>query len=112
MNSGFGLTVGRRMALGFGAVLMLLTLMAGISVWQLDVLSQKAKQMAGADARKAMQSMRWERNVSVNGARSVALLKSYDAAHSERLKREIAETSREIARRSESLPWAGGVLMR
>jgi methyl-accepting chemotaxis protein len=97
MNSGFGLTVGRRMALGFGAVLALLTLMAGISVWQLEVLNTNTRELAGADARKAMQAMRWERNVSVNGARSVALLKSYDAAHSERLKSEIAETSKEIS---------------
>jgi len=96
MNSGFGLTVGRRMALGFGAVLALLTLMAGISIWQIDVMNRKVKDIAGSDARKALQSMRWERNVSVNGARSVALLKSYDAAHSERLKSEIAETSKEI----------------
>ena len=69
------LKIGRRLALGFGALLALMTLLFGVAMWQLAATSQ---QLVKADEydRRANVVREWRSLTELNISRAVAIAKS------------------------------------
>ena len=74
------LRIGIRLALGFGAVLLLLGSISGLGIWRLQQVGEAADAMAKRTLVKERIAAEWLVATSTNSFRALALVKSDDAA--------------------------------
>jgi methyl-accepting chemotaxis protein len=70
--------IGKRLALGFSVVLAFAVLITGISVWQLNALSNAMRAMMQEPLAKERYISDWSRNINVAVIRTTAVAKSSD----------------------------------
>jgi len=80
MNPFASMRIGKRLALGFAAVLALAIVIAGTSLWQLRALASATEQMMQEPLTKERYISDWSRNINVAVIRTTAVSKSSDAS--------------------------------
>ena len=80
MNPFAMMRIGKRLALGFAAVLALAVVIAGTSLWQLRALASASEQMMQEPLTKERYISDWNRNINVAVIRTTAVAKSSDTS--------------------------------
>ena len=102
MNLG-NLKIGIRLTLGFGMVLLLLSVISAVGIWRLQEVGEAADAMAKRPLAKERIAAEWLVATSTNSIRTFALVKSSDAADQQYFQKGIAQTSLEITEISKKL---------
>ncbi|MBG6077853.1 MCP four helix bundle domain-containing protein, partial [Polaromonas sp. CG_9.11] len=97
------LRIGSRLALGFGVVLLLLSIISGLGIWGLQEVGSAADAMAKRALVKERIAAEWLVATSTNSIRTFALVKSTDAADQQYFQKGIAQTSLGITENSKKL---------
>ena len=97
------LSISIRLALAFGAVLLLLGIISGLGIWRLQEVGQAADAMAKRTLVKERIAAEWLVATSTNSIRALALVKSDDAADEEYFQKGMAQTSLGITENSKKL---------
>lgn len=72
------LPIGRRLALGFGIVLLLTTVSSGIGLWRLNTIANSTHAMMEAPLKKERMTAEWYRITTAGLRRTLAIVKSSD----------------------------------
>jgi methyl-accepting chemotaxis protein len=83
--------LGPRLALGFGAIVLLCAIALGLGISRLSTVDRLATQLGTLDAEKLSLSERWARAIEANTARSWVLFFSSDAQIKTKLKAEMQQ---------------------
>jgi len=100
------LTIGRRLGLAFGLVLLITVLIAGVGMVRLGVLKAASHDLATVQVERSALARHWESNIRINWVRADAALRSNDAAYIATLQKEIDATTQsntEILKRLEAV---------
>jgi len=89
--------IGTRLLTGFLSVLLLLVAIAGIGTWRMQQADRAVGDMVDNVLQRERLFSTWAADTAVNGARTVAVAESSDAARQEQIKAKIKETSAEIS---------------
>jgi methyl-accepting chemotaxis protein len=90
------LNIGSRLGVGFASVLVLLTILAGISVWRLQTVGAMVDKLASVDLQQERRINRWETIIEVNTARTYAAAKAGDAESEKFFQDGIASFTEEV----------------
>jgi methyl-accepting chemotaxis protein len=82
-------TIGKRLGLAFGTILLISMLMAGVGVWRLVALKQVSSMLATDELERQSRVQAWRSDVSLNLVRVIALLKTGDAAYAQTLRADM-----------------------
>jgi methyl-accepting chemotaxis protein len=102
MSTFRNLKIGRRLALAFGVVLLILVLSISLSVWRLHQLSTRMHAMATVDNLKQQLAAQWLATVTLNSVRTRAALIGPVETVAE-IQRDIDSTSADTTRMREEL---------
>ena len=102
MNLG-NLKIGIRLTLGFGMVLLLLSVISAVGIWRLQEVGEAADAMTKRPLVKERIAAEWLVATSTNSIRTFALVKSSDAADQQYFQKGIAQTSLGITEISKKL---------
>ncbi|MDD3018241.1 MAG: methyl-accepting chemotaxis protein [Comamonas sp.] len=91
------LKVGARLGLGFGVVLLIMALIAGIGVWRLQDISNVTRRMTTEDSERLRATMQWREAVMQNWIRTRAILLNADTGFLNDWKTEVDATSARIS---------------
>jgi methyl-accepting chemotaxis protein len=97
------LKVGIRLGAGFGVVMLLLAVMAGIGVWSLEGLNSSARTLVQRDAQKVELALIVENMARANGRRVPEVIITTDKAAVEKLLERIQLNSKKAAEAREKL---------
>ena len=97
------LKIGTRLAVGFGLVLFLLSVIAGIGVWRLQEVGTATEDMAKRALVKERIAADWLVATSTNSVRTFALVKSSDPEDQNYFQKGINQTSLDITENSKKL---------
>lgn len=89
--------IGTRLGMGFGIVLVLLLLVAGIGMWRLFTVGELTDYIVRKSLIKERLITEWKNETSVNGVRTIASVNTDEAAELARLQAKIAATSKHIS---------------
>ncbi len=89
--------IGTRLLAGFLSVLFFLVAIAAIGTWRMQQVDGAVGDMVDNVMQKERLFSTWASDTAVNGARTVTVAESNDAARQEQLKAKIKETSAEIS---------------
>ncbi|MGY1490315.1 methyl-accepting chemotaxis protein [Methylobacillus pratensis] len=87
--------IGTRLGAGFAAVLLLMVVMVAFGLAQLASVGGTAKRVVEAELKKERMTAEWVSNATQNGLRTLAAIKTPDAAMYEMYIKQIAETVEE-----------------
>ncbi len=90
-------TVGTRLALGFSFSLLMLCLVMSLATWRLHEARGAVETMVNEVMVKERLMAEWAASTNVNGARTIAVAESNDAARQEQVQKRIKETSGRIS---------------
>ncbi|GAB3540308.1 methyl-accepting chemotaxis protein [Noviherbaspirillum agri] len=90
-------TVRTRLALGFSFSLLMLCLIVGLATWQLHGARSAVETMVNEVMVKERLVAEWAASTNVNGARTIAVAESNDAARQEQVQKKIKETTGRIS---------------
>ena len=90
------LNVGSRLAVGFGIVLILLIILAGVSIWRLQSVGAALNEITNQGLQKERRTARWATIVEINAARTFAAVKVSDPTSEKFFLDAIAGFSGEI----------------
>ena len=91
------LKVGARLGLGFGVVLLIMALIAGIGVWRLQDISNVTRRMTTEDSERLRATMQWREAVMQNWIRTRSILLNADTSFLNDWKTEVDATSARIS---------------
>jgi methyl-accepting chemotaxis protein len=97
------LNIGLRLTLAFGLVLLITAFIAAIGVWRLDQLKKTAQDIASTEMERSSLSQSWTAYINLNWVRTIALLKTSDAAYVESLSKDMSATSKVTSATQEKL---------
>ena len=106
MNRLRNIKIGRRLALGFGILLLLSIGIAGIGVLRLHVVADATREMMEVPVAKERLISDWSKNITVAVVRTVAISKSSDASLATFFKSDAADSAKassELIRKIEPL---------
>lgn len=106
MNIFTNMRIGKRLGLGFAAILALAVLITGIGVWRLYTLAQTTQYLMEVPLAKERMISDWYRNLTNGINRTMAIAKSTDASLGPFFAEQTAEatkTSTELQKKIESL---------
>ncbi len=89
--------IGWRLAMAFGAILLLTTLMIVMSIWRLQEVGQSTDYMVKQMLVKERLSVDWLRSVSLNGVRTAAVTKTTNYAAQKFFEDQIAAEGKKVA---------------
>ena len=89
--------VSTRLGLGFGLLLLIMALMAGIGVWRLHEMATVTETMTTADTERLRATMQWREAVNQNWIRTRAILLNVDTSFLHDWKAEVDATSTQIS---------------
>ncbi|GAA6121436.1 methyl-accepting chemotaxis protein [Acidovorax sp. FG27] len=92
------LTVGRRLALAFGAVLTITALMAALGVWQLAAVGRHAEKLTTTDNDRSDAAAQWRQTIELNWIRTRAAALDSDPSRMAMWQQEMDKTSEETAK--------------
>jgi methyl-accepting chemotaxis protein len=90
------MTIGARLVIAFGALILLLGAMAGIGAWRLQQLGEATREMATVHLRMERVAGEWLSHTRANSVRAVALTQSDDPRLQRLLAPALEATSRRI----------------
>ncbi len=90
-------TVRTRLALGFSFSILMLCLIVGFATWRLQGARNVVEKMVNEVMVKERLVTEWAASTNVNGARTIAVAESNDAARQEQVQKKIKETSSRIS---------------
>ncbi|ABE50421.1 methyl-accepting chemotaxis protein [Methylobacillus flagellatus] len=88
------LRIGVRLGAGFAVILLLMMIMVAFGLAQLANVGSTAKQVVETELKKERITTEWVSNATQNGLRTLAAIKSSDAAMYDMYIQQIAETAR------------------
>ncbi len=88
------LNIGPRLALAFGAVLLITAAIALLGILRLGILQNTAQSIASTEMERSSLAQSWAAYINLNWVRTNALLRTGDAAYADALTKEMTETSR------------------
>ncbi len=91
------LKVGTRLGCGFGLVLLIMALVAGVGVWRLQDISAVTRSMTTQDSERLRATMQWREAVMQNWIRTRAMLQNADTRLLQDWKAEVDATSARIS---------------
>jgi methyl-accepting chemotaxis protein len=97
------LKIGLRLAIAFGAVLLLTASMIAISIWHLQEVGQSTDYMVKQMLVKERLSVDWLRSVSLNGVRTAAVTKSTGYAAQKFFEDQIQEETKKVGQLQKKL---------
>ena len=93
MNTLRNMSIGPRLVLAFGVILLLLVSSVGIGVWQLRELSATTRTLATTDAEKLGVTVRWRQTIDINWIRTKAAILDGDTKRIAAWQKEMDQTS-------------------
>ena len=96
-------STGARMGVGFGLLLAVTGLIAGLAAFRLHDVEQGTRQMVERALVKERLAVSWQLGTSTNAARTLAMVRSDDPALQAALRQAIAATSAAITRDQQAL---------
>ena len=94
MNRLRNIKIGRRLALGFGILLLLSIGIAGIGVLRLQVVADATREMMEVPVAKERLISDWSKNITVAVVRTIAISKSSDASLATFFKSDAADSAK------------------
>ena len=76
----FRMSIARRLALGFGLVLVLSAVVLGIALWRLDAAATETRLMMSTPLAKERFVSDWYANINAGVRRTVAIARSADSS--------------------------------
>ncbi|MEA5097044.1 MAG: MCP four helix bundle domain-containing protein, partial [Burkholderiaceae bacterium] len=95
--------IGARLAIGFGVVLILMSAITGIGVWRLQEVGSASDFMVKEALMRERLAQDWLSGTTSNGVRTVAMMKSNDAADQKYFQQAISTTSKHISEVQKSI---------
>ena len=89
------LSIGTRLGLAFGLVLLITALIAALGVWRVSTLKQANERIASVELERNAHAQEWRAAIDLNWVRAAASLKTQDEAHASALAAEMAATTRQ-----------------
>jgi len=90
------LRVGPRLGLGFGLVLLITVLLAGVGIWRIMALASESERVSTQELERQTQTERWAAGLRLNWVRTEAFLKAIDREYMEQLALSSAATDRDL----------------
>jgi methyl-accepting chemotaxis protein len=90
-------SIGNRLAIGFSFTLLMLCLTVGLASWRLQGTRDAVEKMVNQTMLKERLVAEWAAATNINGARTIAVAESGDAARKEQVQKKIKETSARIS---------------
>ena len=90
-------TIGTRLRLGFGLVLLITALITALGLWRLHDLAQFTEQLATTEKTRLQSAMQWRQAIALNWVRARAALFEHDPARIALWEAEMDATSQETA---------------
>ncbi len=87
------LTIGTRLGLAFGLVLLITALIATLGVWRVATLKEANERIASVELERSAHAQQWKAAIDLNWVRAAASLKASDEAYVTALAAEMAATS-------------------
>ncbi|MDR7332273.1 methyl-accepting chemotaxis protein [Roseateles asaccharophilus] len=97
------LSIGKRLAAGFGLVLVLAALVIALASWRLSSTAEATRQMMAEPLTKERLIGDWSRNINSGVRRTMAIAKSSDASLVELFKEEAAQSTKSSGEMQEKL---------
>ncbi len=97
------LSIGKRLAAGFGLVLVLAALIVALASWRLTSTADATRQMMAEPLAKERLISDWSRNINAGVRRTMAIAKSSDASLVELFKDEAAQSTKASSEMQEKL---------
>ena len=94
MNWLRNMKIGRRLAFGFGSLLILSIVISGIGVLKLKVVANAAREMMEVPVAKERLISDWSKNITVAVVRTIAVSKSSDATLATFFKSDVADSAK------------------
>ena len=86
-------SIGPRLAIAFGVILLLLAASVGIGVWQMRELTSTAKRLATVESEKLQMAVQWRQTIDLNWIRTKAAMLDGDPKRIDAWQKEMDETS-------------------
>ena len=93
MNALRTLRIGTRLALAFGAILLILATSVGVGVWRLQELANTARALATVENEKLQNAVAWRQTIDLNWIRTKAALLDADTSRIEMWQKEMDKTT-------------------
>ncbi|AVO40830.1 methyl-accepting chemotaxis protein [Simplicispira suum] len=90
------LRVGPRLGLGFGLILLITALTAGIGIWRIQTLAADSERVSTVEMERQAQVERWAAGLRLNWVRTEAFLKAIDREYMDQLNASTDATTRDI----------------
>lgn len=97
------LNTGLRLTLSFALVLVITAVIGIVGVWRLGTLNNTTHEIASTEMERSALAQRWTAYINLNWVRTVALLKTNDAAYVEALNNDMAATSKATSENQKKL---------
>ena len=91
------LRVGPRLGLGFGLILLITALTAGIGIWRIQTLAADSERVSTVEMERQAQVERWAAGLRLNWVRTEAFLKAIDREYMDQLQASTEATTGDIA---------------
>jgi methyl-accepting chemotaxis protein len=89
--------VSTRLAISFGALLLLMCMIIGVSIWRLETNGVMTERIVTEAMPKERLIAEWHSATKLNGARTIAVIDSSDISRQKQLGEKIKETSQRIS---------------
>jgi len=86
-------SIGPRLAIAFGVILLLLAASVGIGVWQMRELTATAKRLATVEREKLQMAVQWRQTIDLNWIRTKAAILDGDPKRIDAWQKEMDQTS-------------------
>ncbi|XAH23154.1 methyl-accepting chemotaxis protein [Xylophilus sp. GW821-FHT01B05] len=93
------LSVGTRLGLAFGAILLITAMIAAVGIMRIGDLQQAGERLATQEIEQQMLVEDWASDIRINWVRTEASLKAVDRGYIDQLKTDMDATSADIARK-------------
>ncbi len=90
------LRVGPRLGLGFGLILLITTLTAGIGIWRIQTMAADSEHVSTVEMERQAQVERWAAGLNLNWVRTEAFLKAVEREYMDQLNASTNATARDI----------------
>ncbi|KAF1043478.1 MAG: Methyl-accepting chemotaxis protein II [Herbaspirillum frisingense] len=91
------LRIGVRLGIGFISLLALMAIIVGIAVWRLEDIGDATDDMVQVALKKERDAVQWHAAIKENGVRTIAAMKSDDAAFQQYFQKQIDAQSARIS---------------
>ena len=89
--------IGTRLALAFGAILLITIAITAVGHWNVEALRSASHDIATSELQRSLLAQRWASQINLNWVRTSAALHSMDKTYIDQLQQDMALTSKSIS---------------